>query len=62
MKRILILCSVIIAVLAMNACEKLPKGTGILKVEVSVFMLKIMFVYILMDLMTIRNLSIRQWQ
>ena len=37
MKRILILCSVIIAVLAMNACEKLPKGTGVLKVEVSVF-------------------------
>ena len=37
MKRILILCSVIIAVLGMNACEKLPKGTGVLKVEVSVF-------------------------
>ena len=37
MKRILILCSVIIAVLAINACEKLPKGTGVLKVEVSVF-------------------------
>lgn len=37
MKRILFLCSVIIAVLAMNACEKLPKGTGVLKVEVSVF-------------------------
>ena len=37
MKRILIICSVIIAVLAMNACEKLPKGTGVLTVEVSGF-------------------------
>lgn len=37
MKRFIIICSVIIAVLAINACEKLPKGTGTLIVEVSGF-------------------------
>lgn len=37
MKRFIILCSAIVAVLTINACEKLPDGTGILKVEVSVF-------------------------
>ena len=38
MKRVLLLfLAAIVAVLAINACEKLPDGTGILKVEVSVF-------------------------
>lgn len=37
MKRFIILCSAIVAVLTINACEKLPDGTGTLKVEVSGF-------------------------
>lgn len=38
MKRVLLLfLGAIVAVLAINACEKLPDGTGTLKVEVSGF-------------------------
>lgn len=37
MKRFIILCFAIVAVLTINACEKLPDGTGTLKVEVSGF-------------------------
>ena len=37
MKRFSILCFAIVAVLTINACEKLPDGTGTLKVEVSGF-------------------------
>lgn len=37
MKRFIILCSAIVAFLTINACEKLPDGTGTLKVEVSGF-------------------------
>ena len=63
MKRVLLLfLAAIVAVLAINACEKLPDGTGTLKVEVSGFYLKIMSVYIHMDLMIMRNRSARKWQ
>lgn len=37
MKRILVIGSILIAILAISACEKLPEGTGVLKVEVSGF-------------------------
>ena len=37
MKHIIMICTALISISAMNGCQKLSDGTGILKVEVPVF-------------------------